>query len=47
MITEVRRSLIISKSGTADSQWINQEACFARANQVWLAINYTSVTSGE
>ena len=31
-----------------ESQWSKQEACFARATQVWLAVNYnTSVTSGE
>ena len=31
-----------------DSQWSKQEACFARATQVWLAVNHkTSVTSGE
>ena len=31
-----------------DSQWSNQEACFARVTQVWLAINHnTSVFSGE
>ena len=40
------------KSGTASvnmaSQWSKQEACFGRATQVWLAVNYnTSVTSGE
>ena len=30
-----------------DSQWSKQEACFACANQVWLAvIHNTSVTSG-
>ena len=30
-----------------DSQWCKHEACFARANQVWLAVNHnTSVTSG-
>ena len=30
-----------------DSQWSKQEACFARATQVWLAVNHnTSVTSG-
>ena len=29
-------------------QWSKQEACFARATQVWLAVNHnTSVTSGE
>ena len=28
--------------------WSKQEACFARATQVWLAVNHnTSVTSGE
>ena len=27
---------------------LQQEACFASANQVWLAVNHnTSVTSGE
>ena len=41
-----------SQSGTAsvntDSQWSKQEACFAPATQVWLAVNYnTSVTSSE
>ena len=40
------------KSGTAsvntNSQWSKQEACFARATQVWFAVNHnTSVTSGE
>ena len=31
-----------------DSQWSKQEAYFARATQVWLAVNHnTSVTSGE
>ena len=31
-----------------DSQWSKQDACFARATQVWLAVNYnTGVTSGE
>ena len=40
------------KSGTAsvntDSQWSKQEACFAHATRVWLAVNHnTSVTSGE
>ena len=31
-----------------DSQWAKQEACFARAIQVWLAVNHnTSVTSGD
>ena len=40
------------KSGSAsvntDSQWSIQMACFARATQVWLAVNHkTSVTSGE
>ena len=30
-----------------DSQWSRQEACFARATRVWLAVNHnTSVTSG-
>ena len=32
------------ESGTAslntDSQWSKQEACFARATQVWLAVNH-------
>ena len=29
-----------------DSQWSKQEACIARATQVWLAVNHnTSVTS--
>ena len=40
------------KSGAAsvntDSQWINQEACFACATPVWLAVKQnTSVTFGE
>ena len=41
------------KSGTdrlsvnTDSQWSEQEACFARATQKWLAVNHNSVTSGE
>ena len=31
-----------------DSQWSKQEACFAHATHVWLAVNHnTSVTSGE
>ena len=31
-----------------DSQWSKQEACYARATQLWLAVNHnTSVTSGE
>ena len=31
-----------------DSQWSKQEACFACATHVWLAVNHnTSVTSGE
>ena len=31
-----------------DSQWSKQEACFAHATQVWLAVNHnTSATSGE
>ena len=31
-----------------DSQWSKQEACYACATQVWLAVNHnTSVTSGE
>ena len=31
-----------------DSQWSNQEACFARETQVWLAVNHnTSITSGN
>ena len=43
---------IINQSGTLsvnmDSQWSKQEACFARATQVWLPVNHnTSVTSGE
>ena len=25
-----------------DSQWSKQEACFARATQVWLAINHNN-----
>ena len=36
------------KSGTAsvntDRQWSIQEACFARATQVWLAVNTTAVS---
>ena len=40
------------KSGTAsvntDSQYSKQEACFAGATRVWLAVNHnTSVTSGN
>ena len=32
----------------ADSQWSKHEDCFARVNQVWLAVNHNaSVTSGE
>ena len=39
-------------SGTANvntnSQWSKQEACFACATQVWLAVNHnTSVISGK
>ena len=31
-----------------DSQWSKQEACFACATLVWLAVNHnTSFTSGE
>ena len=31
-----------------DSQWSKEEACFARATRVWLAVNNnTSITSGE
>ena len=31
-----------------DSQWSKQEACFARATQVWLAVNHNiNITSGE
>ena len=31
-----------------DSQWSKQEAFFAHATQVWLAVNHnTNVTSGE
>ena len=31
-----------------DSQWTTQEACFARAAQVWLAVYHnTSADSGE
>ena len=31
-----------------DSQWSKQEACFAHANQVWLAVNHKiPVTSGS
>ena len=34
------------KSGTAsvntDSQWNRQEACFARATQVWLVVNHNT-----
>ena len=33
---------------TRTGQWSKQEACFARATQVWLAVSHsTSVTSGE
>ena len=28
-----------------DSQWSKQEACFARATQVWLAVNHTTRVS--
>ena len=40
------------ESGTVslntDSQWSKQDACFARATPVWLAVNHnTSITSGE
>ena len=52
MIVLMVLSSVKWKSGTAslntDSQWSKQEACFARATQVWLAVNHnTSVTSGE
>ena len=31
-----------------DKQWSKQEACFARATQVWLAFNHnTSIISGK
>ena len=30
-----------------DSQWSKQEACFACAPQVWLAVDNTSVISGN
>ena len=31
-----------------DSKWSKQEACFARATQVWLAVNHNiSVISGN
>ena len=31
-----------------DWQWSKQEACFARATQVWLTVSFnTSVTSGK
>ena len=31
-----------------DSQWSKQEACFAHATQLWLAVNHNiSVTSGD
>ena len=31
-----------------DSQWSKQEACFACATQVWLAVNHnTSVTGSQ
>ena len=31
-----------------DIKWSKQEACFAHATQVWLAVNHnTSITSGE
>ena len=31
-----------------DSQWCKQEACFARATRVWLAVNHnTSATSSK
>ena len=37
------------KSGTAsvntDSQWSKQEACFARATPVWLAVNHNTPVS--
>ena len=44
--------LVGVQNGTAsvnmDNQWSKQEACFAHAAQVWLAVNHnTSVTSGE
>ena len=42
----------MEKNGRAsvntDSQWSKQEACFARATEVWLVVNHnTSVSSGE
>ena len=27
-----------------DSQWSKQEACFAHATQVWLTVNYNTVS---
>ena len=37
-----------NSSLNTDSQWSKQEACFAHATQVWLAVNHnTSITSGE
>ena len=38
----------LTASVNTDSRWSKQKACFARATQVWLAVNHnTSVTSGE
>ena len=35
-------------SVNTDSQWSKQEACFARATRVWLAVNHnTSVSFGK
>ena len=31
-------------SMNSDSQWIEQEACFARATRVWLAVNRAPVS---
>ena len=31
-----------------ESQWSNQETCFARETQMWLAVNHdTRITSGN
>ena len=30
-----------------DSQWSKQEACFARATQVWLAVSYNTANEFE
>ena len=38
----------LTASVNMDSQWSEQEACFAHATRGWLAVNHnTSVTSGE